>query len=72
MAIKLEDYLAKLPEERQQAIKERTAELIAEEATLRQIREARDPSQEDGLQAGNRCPLSGSGSQDRPVRDSRS
>jgi ribosome-binding protein aMBF1 (putative translation factor) len=47
MAIKLEDYLAKLPEERQQAINERTAELIAEEATLRQIREARERSQED-------------------------
>ena len=47
MAIKLDDYVAKLPEERQRAIKERTTELIAEEATLRQIREARERSQEE-------------------------
>jgi transcriptional regulator with XRE-family HTH domain len=46
MAIRLDDYLAKLPEEDQQAIKKRTAELIAEEATLRQVREARERSQE--------------------------
>jgi DNA-binding transcriptional regulator YiaG len=46
MAIRLEDFVAKLPEDQQQAIKKRTAELIAEEATLRQIREARERSQE--------------------------
>ncbi len=47
MAIRLDDYLAKLPEEERQAIQERAAELIAEEATLRQLREARERSQED-------------------------
>src|SRR4051794_7117532 len=47
MAIRLDDYLAELPEERQRAIRERAAELIAEEATLRQVREARERSQED-------------------------
>jgi hypothetical protein len=36
----------KLPEKRQQAIRKRTAELIAEEATLRQLQEARERSQE--------------------------
>ena len=46
MPIRLDDYVAKLPEERQEAIKSRTAELIAEEATLRQVREARARSQE--------------------------
>jgi transcriptional regulator with XRE-family HTH domain len=46
MAIRLDDFVAKLPEDQQQAIKKRTAELIAEEATLRQIREARERSQE--------------------------
>src|SRR5947209_18338121 len=45
MTIKLDDFLAKLPRKRQQAIKKRTAELIAEEATLRQLREARERSQ---------------------------
>jgi predicted transcriptional regulator len=45
MAIKLDDYLSKLPKKRQQAIKKRTAELVAEEATLRQLREARERSQ---------------------------
>ena len=34
MAIRFDDYMAKLPKKRQQAIKKRTAELIAEEATL--------------------------------------
>jgi hypothetical protein len=43
MPIRLDDYVAKLPEERQHAIKKRTAELIAEEATLRQIRESLSP-----------------------------
>ncbi len=46
MAIQLDDYVAKLPKERQQTIAKRTAELIAEEATLRQIRVARERSQE--------------------------
>src|SRR5438270_5777535 len=45
MTIKLDDYLSKLPKKRQQAIRKRTAELIAEEATLRQLREARERSQ---------------------------
>jgi len=45
MAVKLDDYMAKLPKKRQQAIKKRAAELIAEEATLRQLREARERSQ---------------------------
>ena len=46
MAIRFDDYVAKLPEKDQEAIQKRTAELIAEEATLRQIREARERSQE--------------------------
>jgi hypothetical protein len=45
MAIRLDDFVAKLPEQDRRAIAERTAELIAEEATLRQIREARERSQ---------------------------
>jgi len=45
MAIRFDDYMAKLPKKRQQVIKKRTAELIAEEATLRQLREARERSQ---------------------------
>jgi DNA-binding XRE family transcriptional regulator len=45
MAIKLDDFMARLPKERQQAIKKRAADLIAEEATLRQLREARERSQ---------------------------
>ena len=45
MPIRLDDYIAKLPKKDQRAIKKRTAELIAEEATLRQLREARDRSQ---------------------------
>jgi transcriptional regulator with XRE-family HTH domain len=47
MAISFDDYMAKLPEERQQTIRKRAAELIAEEATLRQLREARDRSQQE-------------------------
>jgi hypothetical protein len=46
MAVKLDESMAKLPEEQRQAINERAAELIAEEATLRQLREARERSQE--------------------------
>ena len=45
MAIRFDDYMAKLPKKRQQAIRKRAAELIAEEATLRQLREARERSQ---------------------------
>jgi DNA-binding XRE family transcriptional regulator len=45
MAIRSDDFVAKLPKKEQQAIKKRTAELIAEEATLRQLREARERSQ---------------------------
>ena len=45
MAIRLDDFVAKLPKKEQKAIKKRTAELIAEEATLRQLREARERSQ---------------------------
>jgi transcriptional regulator with XRE-family HTH domain len=47
MAIRLDDYMAGLPKKRQQAIKKRAAELIAEEVTLRQVREARERSQEE-------------------------
>jgi transcriptional regulator with XRE-family HTH domain len=46
MAIKLDDYLAKLSKKDQRAIAKRAAELIAEEATLRQLRVAREQSQE--------------------------
>ena len=45
MAIKLDDYLAKLPKKDRRAIEKQAAELIAEEATLRQLREAREQSQ---------------------------
>jgi transcriptional regulator with XRE-family HTH domain len=45
MPIKLDDYMAGLPKKRHQAIKKRAAELIAEETTLRQLREARERSQ---------------------------
>ncbi|MGP0065255.1 MAG: XRE family transcriptional regulator [Isosphaeraceae bacterium] len=47
MAIKFDDYLANLPAKEQRAIKRRSAELIAEEAALRQLREARERSQEE-------------------------
>jgi transcriptional regulator with XRE-family HTH domain len=47
MAIPLDDYVAKLPKKDQQAIKKRTAELLVEEATLRQVRVARERSQEE-------------------------
>jgi transcriptional regulator len=39
MPIKLEDYVAKLPPAEVRAIEKRTAELIKEEANLRQLRE---------------------------------
>ena len=47
MAIRVDDYMAKLPKKRQQTIKKRAAELIAEEITLRQLREAQERSQEE-------------------------
>jgi hypothetical protein len=47
MTISFDDYMAKLPKRRQQAAAKRAAELIAEEATLRQLREARERSQEE-------------------------
>jgi transcriptional regulator with XRE-family HTH domain len=46
MVIRLDNVVAKLAKERQEAIAQRTAELIAEEATLRQVREARERSQQ--------------------------
>ncbi len=43
MAVRFDDYMAKLPKKRQQAIKKRTAKLIAEEATgCAQLRQARE------------------------------
>ena len=47
MSIKLDDFLARLPEGERQAIEARAAELIQEEATLRGLREARDRSQRE-------------------------
>ena len=47
MAIRLNDYLAKLPAIEQAAIATRTSELIEEEATLRQLRDVRQRSQEE-------------------------
>jgi hypothetical protein len=47
MAVKLDDYMARLPEERREAIRKRTAELIAEEATSRQSQEARERPEAD-------------------------
>lgn len=47
IAIRLSDCVAKLPKKDQEAIKKRTAELLADEATLRQVREARERSQEE-------------------------
>src|SRR5262249_12548792 len=45
MAIRARDYIAKLPESEQRAIKEEAQRLIAEELTLAQLREARRRSQ---------------------------
>jgi hypothetical protein len=47
MTIGFDDYMAKLRKKRQRRIQKRAAELIAEEATLRQLREARERSQEE-------------------------
>lgn len=46
MSIRLEDFIAGLPEKDQEEIKKRSEELIAEEATLRQVRDARERSQQ--------------------------
>lgn len=46
MAVRLDDYQAKLPQGEQQAIKARAAELIEEEATLRELRDLRARSQQ--------------------------
>lgn len=46
MAETLESVLASLPEEQQVAIAEQTRKLIAEEMTLRQLRKARERSQQ--------------------------
>lgn len=50
MTFGLDEIMAKLPEERRQAIHERAAELIAEEAPLRQLREAQERSQQEVAQ----------------------
>jgi transcriptional regulator with XRE-family HTH domain len=47
MATRMDDYLAALPKKDRRAIEKRAEELIAEEATLRQLREARERSQEE-------------------------
>lgn len=45
MAIKLEDYIAALPQEEQIAIQQETERLIAEDLTLQALRKARAHSQ---------------------------
>ncbi len=45
MAIKLDDFIKTLPKKEQKAIAKRAVELIAEEATLRDIRKALHRSQ---------------------------
>lgn len=47
MAISLDDFLAGLPQHEQEAIERGATKLIAEEATLRQLREIRERSQGD-------------------------
>lgn len=47
MPVKFRDILARLPEERRQAIEAEAAELIQEEATLRELRKAHDRSQQE-------------------------
>jgi DNA-directed RNA polymerase sigma subunit (sigma70/sigma32) len=46
MPVKLDNYLNQLPERERQAIEVRAATLIEEEATLRELRAARERSQE--------------------------
>ncbi len=48
MPISEDEIIAKLPVERQEAIKRRTSEMIAEVASLREIREARERMPQDG------------------------
>jgi len=45
MAINAEDYIARLPKSRREAIRKRAEELVAEELTLRELRDARQRSQ---------------------------
>ena len=47
MAIHLNDYLDKLPAAERDAVTARTVQLVDEEATLRQLRDARLRSQEE-------------------------
>ena len=44
MAIRMDDYLARLPESARREIEQSMARAVAEEATLRQLREARRKS----------------------------
>lgn len=46
MPVKLDDYLNRLPERERKAVEARAAVLIEEEATLRELRAARESSQE--------------------------
>ena len=46
MAVRLEDYLAKLPKQRRDAIERHAQELIAEEAALQQLRKVRAQTQD--------------------------
>jgi transcriptional regulator with XRE-family HTH domain len=46
-----EEFMASLPKKRLKAIEERTAEILAEEMTLQQLRKARDRSQETTAEA---------------------
>ena len=43
----MDEYLAKLSKKDRRAVEKRAGELIVEEATLRQLREARERSQEE-------------------------
>ena len=45
--MRINEYLAKLSKKDRRAIEKRAEELIVEEATLRQLREARERSQEE-------------------------
>lgn len=47
MAIRLEDYVAKLPEPERSEVVASMAQAVEREATLRQLREARRQSQEE-------------------------
>jgi len=46
MKKKLTDYLQELPKDRQEKVEKRTAELVAEEMTLQELRKARQKSQQ--------------------------